>query len=168
MQNSIFPAYFSCDALDMIAIHAYGIGDLDTQKLAPYVTQAVQAGKKLIMEEWGMCYWTSENNDCPVTSSPLDSSTRDSNIKTYGNNIAQAGVPWMYWQMIPNADPHYSYDYEVSVKFLRNQDTDQSSMLTDVCDEKVGINDVNWDALKAAAQSALSVPSQFDFSKYLP
>jgi mannan endo-1,4-beta-mannosidase len=47
-------AYFSCDALDVIAIHAYGIGDLNKDELLPYVKKAQNAGKKLIMQEWGM------------------------------------------------------------------------------------------------------------------
>lgn len=91
LQPSVQDAYFSCDALDMIAIHAYGLGDLTTDALAPYVTKAVNAGKKLIMEEWGICYWDSSNNNCPKAG-VLDSSTRDGEISTYFNNIAQAGM----------------------------------------------------------------------------
>lgn len=113
LKDSVQDAYFSCDALDMIAIHAYGLGDLTTDALAPYVTKAVNAGKKLIMQEWGICYWDSANNNCPA-SSPLDSNTRDNSIKTYSNNIAQAGIPSMYWQILPNANPGQGdYNYEV-------------------------------------------------------
>lgn len=113
---SVQDPYFSCDALDMIAIHAYGTGDLTTDALAPYVQKAVDSGKKLVMQEWGMCYFDSSNNNCfKDGASPLDSNTRDNNIKTYANNIAQAGVPWMYWQVIPNVDPHGDIDFEVSL-----------------------------------------------------
>ncbi|KAI7280386.1 hypothetical protein KC345_g4810 [Hortaea werneckii] len=43
--------YFSCAALDAIAIHAYGIGDLTKEALEPYVKKAQDSGKKLIMQE---------------------------------------------------------------------------------------------------------------------
>lgn len=90
LQPSVQDAYLSCDALDAIAIHAYGLGDLTTDALAPYVEKAVNAGKKLYVQEWGICYWDSSNNNCPK-SGVLDSDTRDGEISTYFNNIAQAG-----------------------------------------------------------------------------
>ena len=107
-------AYLSCAALDVIAIHAYGLADLTKDALLPYVQKAQKAGKKLIMQEWGMCYFNTSNNNCPKGTA-LSSATRDANIKKYADNISQAGIPWMYWQIIPNADPHDGYDYEVRV-----------------------------------------------------
>lgn len=65
------------------------------------------------MQEWGMCYYDTSNNNCPK-GNPLPATTRDDNIKKYADQISAAGVPWMYWQIIPNADPHDGYDYEVS------------------------------------------------------
>jgi hypothetical protein len=106
-------AYFSCAALDVIAIHAYGLSDLTQSKLKPIVQKAQNAGKKLMMQEWGMCYFDTSNNNCPKGNA-LSASARDANIKKYADEISQSGIPWMYWQVIPNADPHDEYDYEVS------------------------------------------------------
>lgn len=104
--------YFSCAALDVIAIHAYGLVDLTKEALEPYVKKAQNSGKKLIMQEWGMCYYDTSNNNCP-TGNALSTLTRDNNIKKYADAIGLASIPWMYWQIIPNGDPHYGYDYEV-------------------------------------------------------
>ncbi|KAI6810821.1 hypothetical protein KC367_g7065 [Hortaea werneckii] len=134
--------YFSCAALDVIAIHAYGLGDLTKQALEPYVKKAQASGKKLIMQEWGMCYYDTSNNNCP-TGDALSPLTRDNNIKKYADSIGLAGIPWMYWQIIPNGDAHYGYDYEV------------------------GIDHQNWGALKAASQVAQQYAAAFDFSEWL-
>ncbi|KAJ8128520.1 hypothetical protein O1611_g5113 [Lasiodiplodia mahajangana] len=138
---SLPSALFSCSALDVLAIHAYGNGDLTVDKLSPYVTKAKNAGKKLIMQEWGVCYYsTSANQNCD-SGSP--SSNRDTNIKTWADNISKAGIPWMYWQILPNEDPHYGSDFEV------------------------GINGVNWGTLKSVASGTSGYTAQFDFSKWL-
>ena len=52
LSESVQTAWLNCPSLDVISIHAYGPGDLETSALQPFVDQAVQAGKKLIMEEW--------------------------------------------------------------------------------------------------------------------
>ena len=52
LAESVQSAWLSCEYLDVISIHAYGPGDLETSALQPYVTEAVNAGKMLIMEEW--------------------------------------------------------------------------------------------------------------------
>ena len=143
VDTSLQAGYFSCANLDVLSIHAYGAGDLTTSKLSPYVTKATQSGKKLIMQEWGSCYFDSSNNRCSQTN-PLASGTRDNNIKGYADAISKAGIPWMYWQILPNEDPHQDWDYEV------------------------GINGANWDALKSAALAASGYSSPFDFSKWLP
>ena len=57
----------------------------------------------------GACYYSTSNNDCPQ-GGVLDSSTRNSNIKTWASQITAAGLSWLYWQAIPNADPHVSPD----------------------------------------------------------
>lgn len=146
----------------MIAIHAYGVGDLTKDALAPYVQKAQNAGKKLIMQEWGMCYFDTSNNNCPK-GTPLSAAARDANIKKYADNISQAGIPWMYWQIIPNADPHDGYDYEVRTFVLLN--VNDYWILTS---SQVGIDNVNWGALKASAQVTRQYASAFDFSKWLP
>jgi mannan endo-1,4-beta-mannosidase len=66
------------------------------------------------MQKWGMCYFNTSNNNCPKGTA-LSVAARDANVKKYADNISQAGIPWMYWQIIPNADPHDDYDYEVSI-----------------------------------------------------
>jgi mannan endo-1,4-beta-mannosidase len=142
LATSLLNAYFSCSSLDVLAIHAYGTGDFSTSSLTPYVTKAKNAGKKLIMQEWGACYTNALNNDCNGGSA-LNSATRDSNIKKWAASITAAGIPWFYWQILPNADPHSGWDYEV------------------------GINDVNWAALKAAGLAAGQAEAAFDFTQWL-
>ncbi|KAF4965150.1 hypothetical protein FSARC_7017 [Fusarium sarcochroum] len=142
LDNSLLDSYFSCSSLDVLAIHAYGTTDFSTSKLQPYVDKAKKAGKKLIMQEWGACYTNAGNHDCNG-GSPLNTNIRDANIKKWAASIDAAGIPWFYWQILPNADPHQGWDYEV------------------------GINDVNWGALKAAGLAAGQAESAFDFSPYL-
>ncbi|KAM5521047.1 glycoside hydrolase family 5 protein [Fusarium oxysporum f. sp. phaseoli] len=142
LDNSLLDAYFTCDSLDVLAFHAYGVADLTTSRLQPFVDKAKKAGKKLIIQEWGVCYTDAENNNCNG-GSPVPASTRDGNIKKWAANIDAAGIPWFYWQILPNADPHQGWDYEV------------------------GISDANWDALKAAALASGKAESSFDFSPYL-
>lgn len=142
LANSLLDPYFNCEALDVLAIHAYGANDFETAKMLPYVTKAKNAGKKLIMQEWGACYTDAANNDCNG-GNPLNAGTRDSNIRKWASSIDAAGIPWFYWQIIPNPDPHNGWDYEV------------------------GINDANWGALKEAGIAAGKAESAFDFSHWL-
>jgi mannan endo-1,4-beta-mannosidase len=143
LSNSLLAPYFSCAALDVLAIHAYGTGDLQTSALKPYVERARANGKKLIMQEWGACYFAdSSNNDCNGKK-PLDVGTRDKNIREWAASISAAGIPWFYWQILPNPDPHYGWDYEV------------------------GVGDVNWEALKEAGVAAGEAESAFDFGRWL-
>ncbi len=142
LANSLLPGYFTCDALDILAIHAYATSDFQTSSLQPWVSKAQSAGKKLIMEEWGSCYTTASNNNCNG-GSPLNSGTRGNNIKQWASEITAAGIPWFYWQILPNADPHQDWDYEV------------------------GINDTNWDSLQSAGLAAGQATAAFDFSQWL-
>jgi mannan endo-1,4-beta-mannosidase len=144
VSESIQSAYLSCDALDIIGIHAYAPGDMTTDNLKPYVSKATAAGKKLLFEDWGACYFDTSNNDCPQ-GGVLAPSTRNSNINTWGKAILEAGIPIMYWQIIPNKDPHQSYDYEVGIT-----------------------DDPSWTTLQALLKSAATYSSPFDFSKWLP
>ncbi|EUC28092.1 glycoside hydrolase family 5 protein [Bipolaris zeicola 26-R-13] len=138
LATSVQAPYFSCDEIDVIGIHAYGVGDLDTSSLQSYVTQAQNADKKLIMQEWSACYLDASNNACNG-GSPLDSGMRDNNIFTWASQFDAAGIPWFYWQIIFNADPHQDWDYAV------------------------GINDVNWPALQSASIATGNATSAFDF-----
>lgn len=142
LATSLLDSYFTCSALDVLAIHAYGAGDFATSALKTYVDKAQNAGKKLIMQEWGACYTDASNNNCNG-GNPLSSGTRDTNIKNWAASITAAGIPWFYWQILPNPDPHSGWDYEV------------------------GINDVNWESLKSAGLAAGQADAAFDFSAWL-
>jgi mannan endo-1,4-beta-mannosidase len=52
MSESVKDAWLSCQYLDVIAIHAYGVGDFTTSNIQTYVTKAKNAGKKLLFQEW--------------------------------------------------------------------------------------------------------------------
>lgn len=142
LANSLLDPYFDCAALDVLAIHAYGVGDFETSALQPYVTRAQNAGKLLIMQEWGACYTDASNNNCNG-GSPLDVGSRDNNIRKWARSITAAGIPWFYWQILPNPDPHHGWDYEV------------------------GIDDTNWEALKEVGIEAGNAESAFDFDRWL-
>jgi len=143
LDESMQPDWFSCDSLDILAIHAYGPGDFDEGKLQAYVQKAQSSGRMLIFQEWGACYFDTSNNDCPV-GNPLNSNTRAQNIENWANIISSAGIPWMYWEILPNNDPHYGYDYEI------------------------GINDQNWDTLSSVASNTSTYNTPFNFAPYLP
>lgn len=140
LDNSLLDPYFSCDALDILAIHAYGSGDFATDKLSPYVKKAQNSGKMLIMQEWGACYYDTANERCDSSSPAGD---RDKNIKSWADSISAAGIPWFYWQILPNEDPHQDWDYEV------------------------GVGGVNWETLRDVAAGTAGYDSAFDFSDYL-
>ncbi|GJE87868.1 glycoside hydrolase family 5 protein [Phanerochaete sordida] len=143
MDESVQPNWLTCSSLDAIAIHAYGTGDYATSAIQTYVQRAQAAGKLLFMEEWGACYYTTDNNNCP-TGSVLSSSQRNANIKAWASQISAAGLSWMYWQVLPNADPHWDTDFEIGL-----------------------VNDPSWSTLQAAAQAAGNANAAFDFSPYL-
>ncbi|KAH9936714.1 glycoside hydrolase [Amylocystis lapponica] len=140
LSESVQDAWLKCPALDIISIHAYGAGDLTEAALTPYVKKAQSAGKKLLLEEWGACYFSTSNNDCP-TGGVLNSQTRNNNLQKWASAITAAGIPWLYWQVLPNKDPHYGYDYEIAVN-----------------------SDPSWGALKSAAQAAGKAQAAFDYS----
>lgn len=61
------------------------------------ISQAQAAGKKLIIEEWGS----------------LVGSGRTANLQSNIQKINNYKVPWIYWELITNPDPHQGEDYEV-------------------------------------------------------
>lgn len=65
------------------------------------VSQAQAAGKKLIVEEWGSLY----------------GSGRTANLNSNVQKINNYKVPWLYWELISNPDPHEDQDYEVCVSY---------------------------------------------------
>jgi len=142
VQESIQPDWLTCPYLDVIAVHGYGTGDFDTSYLKSYIQPALNAGKKLLFQEWGACYFDTSNNDCP-NGSPLDPSTRNNNIINWGNSISAAGFPWMYWEILPNRDPHYGYDFEI------------------------GIDGAYWNAFVTTAKAAASYDTPFNYGPWL-
>lgn len=142
VDTSLLSDYFSCAALDVLSIHAYGTGDMTADKLRPYVEKATSAGKKLLMQEWGACYWSSANNACHEAS-VLSDSERANSIQTWAKAFGEVGVPWLYWQILPNADPHHDWDYEI------------------------GIVDSLWETFEGVAKAAEGYSSPFDYSPYL-
>ncbi|KAA1471168.1 glycoside hydrolase family 5 protein [Dentipellis sp. KUC8613] len=167
LDESVQDGWLDCAALDVVAIHAYGTGDLTTSAIQPYISRAQAAGKKLLFQEWcvavprprayvrapsdtaagdarrrGACYFTTPNNNCS-TGSALPEATRNGNIQAFARQITAAGVPWMYWQVLPNDDPHYGSDYEV------------------------GVGESGFTALSAVAQEASKAQAAFDYSQYL-
>lgn len=57
----------------------------------------------------GACYYDTANNVCDYGDA-LDVATRNANLATWADQITAAGLPWLYWQVLPNADPHVSLD----------------------------------------------------------
>lgn len=123
-------AFFQCDDIDIIAIHMYGTGDFSTSKLTPYVEKAQQANKMLMVQEWfvllfqfllychslikyiiitflyrGVCYHQDSSNQCKSGGGGEDPN-RKSILQKFAGTLTDAGIPWLYWQAIPNADPH--------------------------------------------------------------
>eukprot|EP01124_Arcella_intermedia_P028226 TRINITY_DN5685_c0_g1_i1.p1 TRINITY_DN5685_c0_g1~~TRINITY_DN5685_c0_g1_i1.p1 ORF type:complete len:114 (+),score=22.24 TRINITY_DN5685_c0_g1_i1:27-344(+) len=78
-----------------------------------------------------------------INGNPLDPSQRDANIARWADVISSAGIPWMYWQIIPNKDPHYGYDFEI------------------------GVNDQNWNTFQFVANKTTNYSTPFNFSLLL-
>ncbi|KAI6903990.1 hypothetical protein KC318_g1757 [Hortaea werneckii] len=116
--------YFSCAALDVVAIHAYGSGRSHQG--------SAEALRREGTEVWQKAHHARVGN--VLLRHPQQQLTYC---------IGLADIPWMYWQIIPNGDPHYGCDYEV------------------------GMGHQNWGALKAASQVASQYAAAFDFSECL-
>jgi len=61
------------------------------------------------------------------------------------NAVLEAGIPLMYWQILPNADPHQNFDYEVGI-----------------------MDDASWSTLQVIWKSATTYSSPFGCSALLP
>ncbi|KZP08273.1 glycoside hydrolase family 5 protein [Athelia psychrophila] len=115
----------SC-AIDVVAIHDYTDG---YDSYLPAAIKAAQAaGKKLIIEEWGSSA----------------GSTRAANLASNVQKINSYGVPWVYWELITNADPGQDQDYEIDV------------------------GGTDWSTFEPLSKTTSSVTSAFDFSASLP
>ncbi|KAJ6562737.1 glycoside hydrolase family 5 protein [Mycena vulgaris] len=122
---SVQPFFFgsSCPAVDVVAIHDYTDGYDSYMPSA--ISQAQAAGKKLIVQEWGS----------------LVGSGRTANLNSNTQKINNYKVPWVYWELITNADPHQGEDYEIQV------------------------NGADWTTIQSAAQTAAGLTgAPFDFS----
>ncbi|KAJ7491757.1 glycoside hydrolase family 5 protein [Mycena galericulata] len=94
VQSTFFQS--SC-AIDVVAIHDY-TSAFDSY-LPSAISQAQAAGKKLIIEEWGS----------------LVGSGRTANLDANVQKINNYQVPWLYWELISNPDPHQGQDYEIQI-----------------------------------------------------
>ena len=112
----------------------------------------------------GACYFNTENNDCP-TGGMLATATRNANIKNFASQITGAGLSWLYWQVIPNADPH------VRIRLLCRAAFRELTVVwvhQDGADFEIGVTgDPSWSTLQAVAKAASSASSTFDFSEFL-
>ncbi|KAF7351808.1 hypothetical protein MVEN_01141700 [Mycena venus] len=125
---SVQPTFFSssCPAIDVVAIHDYN-DDYDSF-MPSAISQAKAAGKKLIIEEWGS----------------LVGSGRTANLNSNVQKVNNYKVPWLYWELISNADPHQGEDYEIQV------------------------NGADWSTISGASQSTAALTgAPFDFSASL-
>ncbi|KAF7362591.1 hypothetical protein MVEN_00607900 [Mycena venus] len=125
---SVQPTFFSssCPAIDVVAIHDYN-DDYDSF-MPSAISQAQAAGKKLIIEEWGS----------------LVGSGRTANLNSNVQKVNNYKVPWLYWELISNADPHQGEDYEIQV------------------------NGADWSTISGASQSTAALTgAPFDFSASL-
>lgn len=52
LDESVMSGWLNCDALDIVAIHAYAPSDLSTSAIKAKVSQAQAAGKMLLFQEW--------------------------------------------------------------------------------------------------------------------
>lgn len=59
----------------------------------------------VLIDPRGACYFDTDQNNCP-SGDALPTSTRNTNLQAWATEITAAGLPWLYWQVIPNADPH--------------------------------------------------------------
>jgi len=126
---SVQSTFFSSDcAIDVVAIHDYN-DDFDSF-MPSAVSQAKAAGKKLIVEEWGSLFSSSD-------------SSRKANLQGNVEKINKYGVPWLYWELITNGDPHQGQDYEIQVY------------------------GTDWQTLESYAKSTSGVTAAFDFSAAL-
>ncbi|KAJ7903193.1 glycoside hydrolase superfamily [Mycena leptocephala] len=133
---SIQPTFFgsSCKAIDVVAVHDYTecvvitlLPEYDSY-LPSAISQAQGAGKKLIVEEWGS----------------LVGSGRTANLNSNVQKINSHKVPWLYWELISNPDPHHDEDYEIEV------------------------NGPDWSTISSAAKATAAITdAPFDFSASL-
>ncbi|EJD44896.1 glycoside hydrolase [Auricularia subglabra TFB-10046 SS5] len=142
VDESAQDAWFHCANLDIIALHAYGAGDFTTSKLQPLVQKAVNNGKRLIMQEWGVCYYNG-SNQCHPSNGVANQANRWNALKSWMDIMSNIGLSQMYWQLIPNADPHEDWDYEI------------------------GMDNDGWSQFVAASKSAITKSSPWDWSPYL-
>ncbi|KZT25503.1 glycoside hydrolase family 5 protein [Neolentinus lepideus HHB14362 ss-1] len=126
---SVQSTFFGSDcAIDVVSIHDYN-DDFDSF-MPNAVSQARAAGKKIIVEEWGSLFSSSD-------------SSRQANLQGNVEKINKYGVPWLYWEIITNGDPHQDQDYEIQV------------------------NGADWQTLEFYLKSTSGVTAAFDFSAAL-
>lgn len=53
----------------------------------------------------GVCYHQDSTNQC-TNGGGSEDPNRKSILQKFAGVLTGAGIPWLYWQAIPNADPH--------------------------------------------------------------
>ncbi|KAJ7606952.1 hypothetical protein DFH06DRAFT_1018939, partial [Mycena polygramma] len=131
VQSTFFGS--SCAGIDVVAIHDYTDG-YDSY-LPSAISQAQAAGKKVIIEEWGS----------------LVGSGRTANLNSNVQKINSRKVPWIYWELMSNADPHQS----------------EESARTTRC-AAIQVNGADWSTISSASQATGALTNApFDFSASL-
>ncbi|KAI1413025.1 glycoside hydrolase [Hypoxylon sp. FL1857] len=113
---TFMPAAVNCGQLDIIAIHRYAGNLVDnpnewSNSAAGYVEQA--NGKLVYVEEWGVRQYQG---------------AADATVEypAQGNDMNKAGLPWLYWQVVPAAscsyDPKQDQDDSFSIFVDSNVD----------------------------------------------
>lgn len=116
----------------------------------------------------GVCYYKQDDNQCKDNSGGVDDSYRNDRIKQFAGVFNKLGIPWLYWQAIPNKDPHvcpsffstFSPEFTWCLRLLY--------FLQQGLDFEVGIVDDNsWATLTEVAKEATNGKGAWDFSRWL-
>jgi len=136
------PLWLECPGIDVIGIHAFNDTiSFNVDSLKSRVSQALQHNKKLLYTEWGACNYLNENNNlCPQGfGSTLPSAIRNQNLQFWSHNISSAGIPWVYFGIVPTNNWAEDWDYDI------------------------GVQDRSWEAFKSISNGALQFESPFTF-----
>ena len=86
---------WQCDNFDIISVHDYGTSaSVTVGALVAAQAKASNVGKQILFEEWGALGWNKADT-----------------IKAFAAGLAQAGIPWLYWEVVKPGKG--DSDYEV-------------------------------------------------------
>ncbi|KAJ7815015.1 glycoside hydrolase [Mycena leptocephala] len=116
---------------------------IDLVAIHDYTDKA--AGKKLVVEEWGSLVGTG----------------RTANLNSNVQKINNYKLPWLYWELINNVDPHQddNEDYEARVV------PGLSFMPRKLIGIQIQVNGADWSTISSASKSTAALTgAPFDFS----